>query len=492
MTTAASTALSKSKYLDGLQCVKRLWWRLHEPEAAELIPNQALLARFAEGNQVTVKARERFPGGIQTLGYTTKDRAAFTQGVIAQGATLIYEATFEFDGTAIRTDILQKRGDHWTLIEVKSSTRVKPEQIPDAAVQLHVLRGAGLDVNRVEIMHLNRECRYPDLSTLFVLEDVTVSTEALLPLVARNIARFVALADEELPEMHPGSHCEKPHACPFTNRCCATPPLHAIETLFQVREDRMVRLRAAGYDTIDQLPAAERLSPIQQRQRRSAERRGPVVEPGLVRHLAVLRPPIAFLDFETVNPAIPVWDGCRPWEQVAVQVSVHTKHAEGSLTHREWLAHGPGDPRGEMARHLVDMTAGATAVLVYSSFEDSRIRELQAAAPAYHDQLENLRHRLVDMLLIVRDNVYVPEFRGSYSIKAVLPALDPTLDYGALEIQDGDAASAALKRLLFDPTLPEAERVPLRAQLLAYCRQDTLAMVRVLEALRSLDSNAII
>jgi hypothetical protein len=203
--------LSKSKYLAGLQCPRRLWWEVHEANAPELILGVALQARFAEGQQVTAKAREVLAGGVLVQGWSNAGRVRATQAALAQGATCVYEGTFSFRGTVVRADILRQVDGRWVLCEVKSSTRVKEEHYPDVAVQLLVLRGAGLDVSGVEIMHLNRECRYPDLSNLFVSPDVTPEAEALLPEVDTNLKAFAALLEGPLPAAEAGRHCSKPY-----------------------------------------------------------------------------------------------------------------------------------------------------------------------------------------------------------------------------------------------------------------------------------------
>src|SRR5205809_2931762 len=145
-----SLRLSKSRFLAGLQCHKQLWWRVHEPDAPELVPDPALRNILDQGNEVGCKAREYVPGGI-------------------------YEATVLADETYAAVDILEREPRGYGLIEVKATSSLKPEHLPDVAVQVHVLRRAGLPIDRADVMHLNPDCRYPELGNLFVREDEQVA-----------------------------------------------------------------------------------------------------------------------------------------------------------------------------------------------------------------------------------------------------------------------------------------------------------------------------
>ena len=212
------------------------------------------------------------------------------------------------------------------------------------------------------------------------------------------------------------------------------------------------------------------------------------MEPGLREALAALERPLAWMDFETIMPAIPVWSGCCPYDSVAVQVSVHAETEDGGVEHVAWLAEGPGDPREPLAERLLAATAGARTVLAWNAgFERRFVRAMAEVLPGHREALEDLASRVVDLLPIVRNHVYHPDFRGSFSLKAVLPALVPELGYGDLEIADGSTAAAVLETLLLDEAaLSPDERAALRDRLLRYCERDTWALVRLTEVLREL------
>lgn len=489
MARSPGTRLSKSRFCQGLQCPKQLWWRVHEPGAPELAADPALQAVFDRGHRVGELARERFPGGVLVEGdhRQVEERIERTRRALAGGAPAVFEASFVADDVFVAVDVLERRGRGWILSEVKSTLDVKEAHLPDVAIQLHVLRAAGLDVPRAEVMHLDRECRFPDLSNLFARDEVTVEAEALLPAIPGQIRELQAALAGPLPRAAIGDRCTDPYECPFLARCWPVLPPHHVSTLYRIG-GLAEALVAAGVETIPDLPDGVALPAIAARQARSVRSGEVVVEPGLARALERLEAPVAFLDFETVMPAVPAWDGCHPYEQVAVQLSCHVAGPGGRLEHHEFLAEGPGDPRAAVAAAVARACAGAATVVAYNAgFEKRCLEHLAAAVPARREALGEVVRRLVDLLPIVRDHVYHPAFGGSFGLKSVAPALCPGLGYGDLAIGEGGTASAVLEGLLLrGDAFPPAERARLRSQLLAYCARDTLAMVRLVERLRAL------
>lgn len=492
--------LSKSRFTAGLQCLKQLWWRVHDPDAAELKPDFLLQATFDRGHRVGNAARDYVPGGsLVNLPHTAaEERVALTAEFLAHGAPAVYEASFVADDVFVAVDILERQHRGFTLVEVKSTTSVKDEHIPDAAIQAHVLRAAGLHVPRVELMHLSRECRYPDLSNLFARADVTERVEALLPEVPDRIAEQLAVLEGPLPDVPIGDHCDAPYECPFKNRCWPRLPEHHLGTLYRWGK-RAREFERQGYATIADLPDDLDLGEIPERQRRAVQAGRMVVEPWLGKALKIFdKQPLGFLDFETVGAAIPVWPGCRPYDAVPVQFSFFLDRGKGEPEHHEWLAAGAGDPRPALAERLVGACEGAEAIVAYNAgFERQCIRGLTEVVPALSEPLLALEAKLVDLLPVVRNHVYDPAFHGSFSLKSVLPALVPGLTYGDLAIADGDTASVLLERMLLGDAhgrgskpgqldLFDATPSPLRTDLLAYCKRDTWAMVKLLERLRGL------
>lgn len=482
------TGLSKSRFVTGRQCHKLLWWTVHEPDAVELQPDKVLQDLFDQGRQVGEAARTRYPGGVLIdLPYNARsERVAATQHAIASGAPAIFEATFIADDTFVAIDVLEKLDQGYRLTEVKSSTSQKDEHIPDAAVQLHVARACGIDVRSAQVMHLNKEFRAPDTGHLFASTDVTSPATALLPDIPAEIARQRAMLAGPLPAVPIGLHCFEPRVCPFFDRCWPGDPDH-IYHLSGVGPKRAAEYLEQGITRIGDLPKTEKLNFTQRRQIQAMREHRIVVEPTLAQELEAFSGRLGFLDFETIARAIPVWPGMAPWGQAAAQFSYHELQSDGTYTHAAFLAEGPGDARPPLAAAMVKATAQADRVVMYTSFEKTRIRDLQRAVPDLADALARLEAKLIDLHPVVKNCVYHPAFHGSFSLKDILTPLVPDLTYNDLVIVDGRVASVEIARLLFvADKIPRHERDRVRRDLLNYCERDTLAMVRLLERLREL------
>jgi hypothetical protein len=483
-----SHRLSKSRYTAGVQCHKLLWWRVHEPLAVELQPGKVLQDRFDQGKQVGELARGQFPGGVLVdLPYDAyAERVELTRKLIDDGATAIFEASFLADNTFVAVDILSREDDGFHLTEVKQTSSQKEEHLPDVAVQVHVLQRSGLRIIGTDVMHLNKECRFPDLSNLFERTDVTDAVLPLLNKVGWEIDAQLAMLDGPLPDIAIGRQCHEPYECPFMKRCWPADPDH-IMRLYNIGPKKGCDFLLTGVNRISDLSPNQKLNATQKRQIRAMSENRLIVEPGLKQALEAFHGRIGFLDFETIQRAVPVWPGMGPWEQAPAQFSYHELQDDGTYAHEEFLAEGPKDCRPALVRHMLEATRRADTIATYSHFERTKIQALQKAVPELQPELEALEHKLVDLLPMVRENVYHPDFLGSFSLKYVLHPLVPELTYDDLVIVDGLVASVEIARLLFVAgKIPKEEHDRVRQDLLNYCERDTWAMVKVLEKLREL------
>jgi hypothetical protein len=270
--------------------------------------------------------------------------------------------------------------------------------------------------------------------------------------------------------------------------CWGHLPTPSVFDLSSLRWDRRFELYEQGFESIEQVPAEAALDEttqlIVERHRRGEAW---VDREAIQTFLDGLHYPLCFLDFETINPAVPPYDGLRPYGQLPFLYSVYRQEGPSrEPEHRGFLAEAGADPRRELAGRLLEDLGESGNVLVYGqSFEGTRLRELAEQVPDWAGGLEAIQPRLRDLMGIFRQRQYYhPAMHGSYSIKAVLPALVPELGYGDLAIADGTAAMRAYSELEGEVDAGRAET--LRKDLWDYCQRDTLAMVRVVEALRAL------
>ncbi len=487
--------LSKSRYTRGVQCPKMLWMEAHKPECFdESVLNQAVLDT---GNMVGDLAMGRF-GEYVEIPFIEGDFAEMermTRDHLDAGASVVCEATFSFEGNLCMVDILLVEADGVHIVEVKSSTSVHDVYLHDAAFQTWVLSRCGLHVKSVSLMHLNRSYERKgdlDLASLFTRVDITSTVTSMQQEVGERIAALkdIACADEE-PVCEIGSHCADPYECGYRHWCWRDMPT---PNIFDLGGVGIKRGFSSYYDKgvvtfEDALAKGAKLNERQRLQvvcalRRDMEEHDAIVDEAKVHaFLDTLSYPLYFLDFETIQPAVPLYDGTHPFDQVPTQYSLHfIEYAGGPLHHREFLAKEGVDPRRSLAEALAgDIPAGACVLAYNMGFEKSQVMALAMKFPEYADKLRPIHARMRDLMVPFRDGAYyVPAMNGSYSIKAVLPALfpgDPDLDYHALEgIHNGSEAMNAFLGL--ERRSPEEiERV--RAQLLAYCKLDTLAMVKI-------------
>ncbi len=496
MTTQPARPLSKSQYTRGMQCEKSLWLYRHRKDLKDPI-DPFLESIFRSGTAFGQLAMERFPGGVLIKADHLHPEEALeeTKAAIAAGATVLYEAAFLYEGVLVRTDVIIKQPGGWDLYEVKSSTKVEAVYLLDVAIQRYVMNGAGFPDRISHVVHANPGyVRYGklDLGKLFAVVDVTKESAEAMVYVPANLKRLKAQADApEAPAVGIGEHCSKPYDCDFRGNCWAHIPEYSVFNLAYAKMDKKLELFNRGVQFIHQInPTMEKLTDKRSvRQVEISRLAAPRIEKETIgTFLNSLVYPIAHLDFETDNPAVPPYDGLRPYQQMPFQASVRVQHSPGGKpTEATFLGDGLSDPRSELVAFLCAEVPNRGSVLAYyKSFEGGRLTELATAAlyPApQSNQLVNIAQRLVDLADPFSKGWYAhASFKGRWSIKAVLPVLIPDMTYENLVIKDGTAAMAAYAELR-DPKTPPARREELATALKVYCGQDTMAMVRILDHL---------
>lgn len=441
------------------------------------------------GIEVGISARALWPRGVlvENAYYEVTQAIAKTSALVANPAVpAIFEAALMHNRVLIRIDILERLpANRWRLNEVKSSTKVKVEHLEELALQAHVIAGNGLDLAEIYLVYINKEYIRKgaiDLKQLFVGEDVTENVIPLLSGVPRQIAEMHAvLRLPEAPAIRPSRHCFDPYDCEFWKRCVSDKPADWVFYIPRISKQVFDRLERYGYESMRDIPAsfAKQLTPIQRRVVNAATSGNVYRSRELAKELTAMAPPVCYLDFETFSPAIPLYPNTSPYERIPFQWSLHHDGGEGFLAHAEFLADGKLDPRRLFAESLLSEVEGLTGrVAVWSSFEARVVRELAGLFPDLADRLGSVLARIIDLLPIVRNNVVHPAFRGSYSIKAIAPAIAPEIVYEG-DITDGGEASAAFYRIIVDPTLTPETRAELRRALLKYCSNDSAALAQV-------------
>jgi hypothetical protein len=445
---------------------------------------------FSQGHQVGIIARERFPGGILINEDPIKWQAAIveTRAALATEATTFFEPCFFFDDTIARADILIRNDDSsFDLIEVKSTTHYKEEHVWDLAVQTYVYEGAGLCINHAFLMHLNPDCRFPDLSNLFTIDDLTKEMRKYIGEVPSNLTTFKAiLASDSEPSIRLGSHCSKPNECSFFGYCAKLWKLPEISVfnIPQLSAEKRDALIERDYLDLHKLPKdADIGSKGETFVRLFLSGSKLIDQAGIYTWLSGLTFPLYFLDFETDGPAIPRLQGLGPFGIIPFQFSLHILYADGNLVETEGFLHTDQfDPRPQIAYALVDQIGPVGSIIAYNaSFEKRVISELSVFLPELAQPLQALLPRFADLLDVFRKYYIDPAFKGSNSIKAILPVLCPDLSYNTLDVRNGEDAQAIWNQLISCDDVEKKARIV--QSLRDYCRLDTLAMVRIYQVL---------
>jgi len=484
--------LSKSKYVKGLQCHKALWLQKNNPELRAATDEQTE-SIFQTGDSVGKVAKALFPEGEEVV-FNPSDFSSMieqTKGLIASGTKVIYEATFSAKGIFAMADILVKNGDSWDIYEVKSSTKVKEYHLDDASIQWYALCDT-LRLNRAYIVHINntyvREGEL-DIEALFTKIDITDRVQERQFSIESNLRQMQEMLAKDMPDIDIGAHCVNPHVCDFHGHCWKHIPTPSVFNLYRMAGAKKFELYYKGMMHYHDIPNEMRLSVTQALQVATSQTKEPHIDkPIITAFLETISYPINFFDFESFQNAIPRFEGQRAYEQMPFQYSLHILHKDGKMEHKEFLGDENSDPREALIKQMLeDITPTGSIVAYNQGFEKNVIKDLALFNPHFAEVLLALNERFVDLIVPFRTRGYYhPDFNGSFSLKSVLPAMFPDdveLDYKGLEIKNGSMAmdTFANLHLLKD----KSQREKIREDLLAYCKLDTLAMVRIFQKLQT-------
>ena len=483
----AGHGLSKSRIVAWKQCPKRLWLQIHKRDLLE--ESSTAEINFQIGYEVGEVAQQLFPDGI-LIGDDDDLSAALasTKSAMATDPDRpIFEATFQHEGMLVRADLLLPTPNGYRMVEVKSSASVKPYHLDDCAIQAWVLEQNGIALASIELAHIDTAFEYKgdgNYHGLFHHAPLGEMVYPLLGLVPSWIAEARRVLSGDEPAIASGAQCDDPFECPFKaycNRNTTQPvlPEYSLDVLARMRATTKEELREKGFEDALQVPA-QYLNETQRRIQRVSQSGQAELTQEAAQTLAALPYPRYYLDFETINLAVPRWARTSPYStQVPFQWSCHIEHGPGQLQHSMFLDVSGGDPRRACAETMIEALGNNGPVFVYfQAFEKGRIAELAVLFSDLAPALHAINARIVDLLPLAKLSYYHPDMKGSWSIKAVLPTLAPDLDYTQLVVGNGGDAQAAYREILH-PNTPAVRKQDLTKGLREYCTLDTLAMVRL-------------
>lgn len=428
--------LSKSTFMYGVQCPKRLWLHKNLPSEKDE-PDQIQTAIFQQGTDVGLLARNLFSSGVDaspSKPYLYQQSVADTARYLRQGCTIIYEAAFQYKGILCALDILVKQNDKWFAYEVKATNSIKSAHIQDAALQYYAITNAGLDLEDFSVIHLNRKyIRNGDLnlSKLFTLSSVLNEVKERQPFIAVKVNELISVLELKMPpviEMSP--HCNLPYPCDFQGFC--SNGIKQLETCVEgkINNKEAVQIFTNG-----------------------------------------LEYPVYFLDFESWMTAVPQYDGHWPYRQICYQFSVHVQQESGasSLSHFSYLAEGTHSPQLEFIENLLTALGNKGSIVLYPHlYADQRFHEFKDEFPHLKEAIFAVQQRKVNMPPSLTNN-YSPSGKDDFTFR---------LGSSFFAIHNSADAAAAFYNLKEETDQQKIALV--RAALIKYGEASSLAMAEMI------------
>ncbi len=471
-------SVSKQIFLKAVVC-PALGWLLRSGEIAEAELTLGERFRIEQGIEIGRRARELYPDGLLIDDVDLVSASKNTKSVMNDSdVSIILEGAFLIDGFVARADILKRKGKGWHLVEVKSSVNDKEEFIDDMAYTAMVIDRCGFNVSSVSLLLVSKDFRLGmENEELFVeidhTGDVLAQVEKFKPFW-QQVEEITRAPVEPEPQLL--FECRK---CKLFKECLGRGIENHIFDIPRLSQSKFDQLIELGTVYIEAIPDGFPLTENQARVRECVQTKNPFVGITLKSDLKSISWPVYYLDFETVMTAIPLYPDIAPYTQIPTQYSIHKCSEVGLIVdHLEYLADPSKDCRRELVENLINNFEGEGNIIIYSSFEKAVINSLGRLYPDLSEKLNSLVGRMIDLGAIIGKNYYHPDFHGSTSIKVTLPVLVPEMSYNNLEIADGDSAMATFAYLALGKYEGrEAEAV--KRHLLEYCKQDTLAMVKL-------------
>ncbi len=472
--------VSKIIFLKTLMCSTLGWLIRMRREEVSRKPTLGEKFRMEQGMEIGRRARELYPDGFLIDEMDIVSASKKTKSLMNDpNVSIIFEGAFLIDGFVARADILRRKGKTWHLMEVKSSVNDREEFIDDMAYTVMVINRCGFNISNVSLLLISKDFRLGMENEKLFLEidhtdEVVVRVEEF-----KSFWQQIEEMTRELvkPEPQLLFECRK---CELFKECLGEGIENHIFEIPRLSQSKFDRLTEYGIICIEDISDRFPLTENQARVRDCVQTKKPFVGNRLKSELRSISLPVYYLDFETVMTAIPLYLDIAPYTQIPTQYSIHKCSEPGHvIDHLEYLADPSKDCRRELVENLINDLKGEGSIIVYGNFEKIVITNLGRIYPDLSRELNSLIDRMIDFGAIIRKNYYHPDFHGSTSIKRTLPVLVSDMSYDELEIADGDSAMAAFAYLALGRYKEAREVESTKRNLLEYCKQDTLAMVRL-------------
>jgi hypothetical protein len=485
--------ITKTDYLEYTYCKKNLWLKKHKPELFDGLELSEFEKKIIEeGNLADEAARHLFPNGtlIELVG---PNAVPITKQILATKPAFLFQGAFMSEDFFVQADILawNQQLDGWELYEVKATNGVKRtiphHHVNDLAFQKIVIERCDIKIVRTGVIHLNDEYRqhgevnYVELFTIVDLSDEVREAEGEVREQMTDLHAYLHMPEES------GCQClsrGRNAQCTTFQYSNSSVPEYSIHDINRIGASKKIFFDWVdrGIFALEDIDNPEVMTGVKKLQYDAYMAGKPIVDYSAIKvELDELVFPLQFFDYEGYSSAIPRFNRFGAYEQVPFQYSLHTLHRDGQLDHKEFLI---TDPQGDLTLQLVeqmreDFDDIGSVISWYKTYESQRNVKLAELHPDYAVFLEAMNERMFDLMTIFSKGYYVDaKFKGSASIKNVLPVIVPELTYASLGIQKGDQAVERWEKMI-DPKTGREESASIAKDLLAYCKLDTRAMVEI-------------
>lgn len=491
--------LSKTKIMAGMQCPKNLFLQVyHKKLAAAISPQEQMI--FDQGNLVGELAQKEFKKNtaiVDTEFWNFKGALQKTEQFILQNKEHIFEASFSYKGIFARVDILQKVDDKsWNLIEVKSGTKVKEENIKDVALQLWILTNLGYKINKVYLMHINNQCQPPDMSDFFYKQDISLKAKELSKTIENSILKLKKIIeDQKMPLVDIGPHCNQPYECKFKSHCGKNLSKQSIFLLPSMADNDFQeaawkkKLWAFYKNNILEIKDIDQkdLNAKQQiAQKVHIKNQDYINQPLLKADLKNLQWPVSYLSFNSLNPAVPLWNGVRPYQKVVFQYQLaKQKDLNSKIIYTNYLHHNEENPSLSLAENLAKEFCAKGSVLCYhKAFDGHKLKVLAELYPHLKSPLLDIKSRLLEPSSFFKKNIYLKSFKAQTNIKAIALAIyGKDFFYKDLKINDTALAQMAYQNWIQLYNNADPLNKEIQNDLADYGKQGVFVLVKAMEYL---------
>jgi hypothetical protein len=484
-----SKQLTKSRFIHATQCPKLLWLKAHAKETLTTDEDRRNFM-MEQGTAISELAHNLFPKGTKiddNLSYY--DKLTKTTARLKKN-TPIFEGVFLFQNLFCMVDILQKTNDQWTIIKIKSATRIKELHIKDIAFQYYLLKQLNIPINDCYIYHINTSYdrnNTLDIKQLFTKANITEQVLNIQPRIKKDIDSYrQILLKKTAPNAPIGKHCLTPFPCHAYNQCWKEIPKKSIFNVHGLPMAKKLEHYTLGNINLNTLNSKEFTKKSQKIQIICEQEDLDYINiEQIIKFIESLNYPLSFLDFEAFQTAIPPFNHTHPYQQIPFQYSLHIQKKTKPFTHQHFIGNGQDDPRYTLTTQLIkDIPKTGHIVVFNRQYETDILQHLATLIPEYSQQLNNLCKRMIDLATpFQKGHIYLREMNGNYSLKSILPAMITTKESHTNTIDSGFYANMAYHNIIQD------KKTKIHTDLLKkYCHQDTLSMVQIIEQLKQISS----